>query len=129
MNDSVVDASSVLAVMRNEPGADAVRQALAEGEVFISSVNVTEVVTKLIDWGVAYADAVVALRELNLTCVQYTEELSLQAAALRPQTRTLGLSIGDRACLAVGLASRLRVLTADRAWSALQLPLTIVQIR
>jgi PIN domain nuclease of toxin-antitoxin system len=106
-----------------------VHQALLKGEVFVSSVNVVEVLTKLIDRDATYEDAVTALEELQLICVDVTTNHALRAAALRVQTRSLGLSVGDRACLALGIALGHPVLTADRAWSTLELPVAIVQIR
>lgn len=122
MSDSVTDASSILALLRDEPGANLVHRALIDGEVFVSSVNVVEVLTKLMDRGAIYGDAVAALDELKLICVDFTKEHAQRAAALRTTTRRFGLSLGDRACLALAIELQLPVLTADQAWSQIDLP-------
>jgi len=129
VTDSVADASAILTLIRGEPGALDVQRALADGRVFVSTVNVTEVVTKLLDWGMDEADAVEALQELKLISVEYSETTALRAATLRSDTRSLGLSTGDRACLALGLELDLRILTADRSWArvALRVPITVIR--
>ena len=125
---SVLDASAVLAVMQGEPGAARVRQAITEG-AYISSVNVTEVVTRQIDRGVPDSDARANVEELEIEIVPFDEELAYRAGLLRSATRSAGLSLGDRACLA--LAERLGVpaLTTDRVWGTLQLGIQIEVIR
>lgn len=125
---SVLDASAVLAVILGEPGAARVNQAIADG-TFISSVNVTEVVTRQIDRGVSDGDARANVEELEIEVVAFDEELAYRAGLLRSATRSAGLSLGDRACLA--LAERLGVpaLTTDRIWGTLQLGIQIEVIR
>ena len=125
---SVLDASAVLAVILAEPGAARVNQAIADG-AFISSVNVTEVVTRQINLGVSDADARANVEELEIEVVPFDEELAYRAGLLRSATRSAGLSLGDRACLA--LAERLGVpaLTTDRVWGTLQLGIQIEIVR
>ena len=111
-----------------EPGAARVNQAIADG-AFISSVNVTEVVTRQINLGVSDADARANVEELEIEVVPFDEELAYRAGLLRSATRSAGLSLGDRACLA--LAERLGVpaLTTDRVWGTLQLGIQIEIVR
>jgi ribonuclease VapC len=125
---SVLDASAVLAIMLGESGAERVRQAIAEG-AYISAVNVTEVVTRQLDRGVTESNARANVDELEIDVVSFDEDLAYRAGLLRSATRSAGLSLGDRACLA--LAERLGVpaLTADRAWGTLQLNIQIDVIR
>lgn len=129
VNDTVVDASAALVVIRREPGEDVVLGAIADGTAFISTVNVAEVISSLIDRGMTQSDAVGALATPELVVVPFTELHALAAAALRPPTRALGLSPGDRACLALGLELNRPILTADRAWAQLNLPVPIVLVR
>lgn len=125
---SVLDASAVLAVILSEPGAARVRQAITAG-AYISSVNVTEVMTRQIDRGVSDGVGRANIEELEIEVVEFDEELAYQAGLLRTATRSAGLSLGDRACLA--LAERLGVpaLTTDRIWGTLPLSIQIEVIR
>ena len=127
--DTVLDASALLAALRSEPGAAIVAKAFETDEVAISAVNHSECVAKLMEGGMKPDDIDEALAPLSLTVVVFDEEQSWTAAELRATTRSYGLSLGDRACLALATVSEARVLTADRAWAALPLGLTIEVVR
>ncbi len=103
--------------MNGEPGAEQVAAVLEEA--CLSSVNAAEVVSRLCDRGISRADARRAIDRLGMEIVPFDFEQAMTAGALRPATRALGLSLGDRACLALGQALGLPVLTADRAWGQL----------
>lgn len=118
MADVVLDASAVLALLRNEPGADLVAGLIA-GSV-VSAVNVTEVVAKLIERGAPAKDAIMITRALPFAIVSHDEELATSAGALWAQTRNVGLSLGDRACLALAARENLPAVTADRRWTEVQ---------
>jgi PIN domain nuclease of toxin-antitoxin system len=129
----VLDASALLVYLRDEPGAARVEGILSEGAA-ISAVNWAEVLSKLADLGEA-PDAVAQKIYSEgwvgpaLVIHPLTENLALEIARLRPRTRSAGLSIGDRACLALGLALGLPVFTTDRIWSRLRLPVRIHNVR
>lgn len=125
MSEAVLDASALLAVLQGEFGADRVITRLAEAA--ISAVNLAEVLSKLVDHGVPAAAACEAVAGLDLKVVAFDGALAQGVAALRASTRAAGLSLGDRACLA--LAARLGVpaVTADRAWRALRLEGVVVE--
>jgi PIN domain nuclease of toxin-antitoxin system len=123
----VVDSSVVLAVLRNEAGAEAAAAGLAGG--FLSSVNAVEVLTRLIDLGYAPDRAVSALARFRLAVVSFDEELAVLAGRLRAATRHRGLSLGDRACLALAIREKATALTADRNWVGLDLPCKVELIR
>lgn len=123
----VFDSSAVLTILKNEPGRDVVEQAL--GDPIISAVNLTEAISKLIDHGGDFEGAVAAVDSLALTVVPFDEELALSASRLRADTRHLGLSLGDRACLALAMTKDLPVLTADRIWASLDLGIEIRLVR
>ena len=112
----VLDSSAVLAYLNGEPGSDMVATHILSGQACILAVNQTEVLSKLSDWGMPMEDACAALATLALPVTPYTAELSIEAARLRQITRTQGLSLGDRACLALARQQQCAVLTGDRPW-------------
>jgi ribonuclease VapC len=115
----LLDASALLAYLQREPGFEAVREALREG-AGISAVNLAEVVGKLKAKGKDPDRILRRLLAMGLEVLPFTLEEALEealeAGALDPLTRPLGLSLGDRACLAAGKVRRLPVLTTDRSW-------------
>jgi ribonuclease VapC len=113
----VLDASAVLALLQGEAGAGRVAAALEAAA--ISAVNLSEVAAKLAEAGVPEGAARDALDALGMEVVVFEAELAWAAGRLRTLTRAAGLSLGDRACLALGSARSARVLTADRAWIGL----------
>lgn len=123
----VVDASAVLCVLLGERGADTV--AVRIKGAWISSVNLTEVLTRLIDLGSTPDDLDAVVPQLDLIVVPFDAELGRAAADLRRMTRAAGLSLGDRACLALGDRLQATVLTGDRKWSSLDLGIDVEQIR
>ena len=111
----VMDASALLALFNDEPGADEVIKAFSQ-PCLLSAVNHTEVLTKLLDKGLSPADAATVMTSVELQIVPFDETQSADAAWLRSVTRTVGLSLGDRACLALARAKNAVVLTADKPW-------------
>ena len=132
---SVLDASAWLAFVTRELGCDVVENVLVDEEGgLISTVNWAEVLTKLVDAGATpdEADAETRARGTvgqRLELRPLNEDLAREIARLRPLTKALGLSLGDRACLALAKAEGARVLTADRAWSQLNVGVAITVIR
>lgn len=114
----VLDASAVIAFLRGEPGAAVVRLAL-DAQPLISAVNLAEVLSKLVDKGAPQALAQQAVATLNLSVRAFDADAAHQVAWLRDASRRLGLSLGDRACLALAASVRAPVFTADRPWLAL----------
>jgi PIN domain nuclease of toxin-antitoxin system len=117
--DVVLDASALLALVHGEEGADVVEATIPGAQ--ISAVNLAEVVGKLADIGMPEDEIRAALAGLGLRVVDFDERLAFAAGLLRPLTRSEGLSLGDRACLAVAAATHRPALTADRSWAELGL--------
>lgn len=128
MSAIVYDASALLAVIFDEPGAERTLSWLARPGGEVSAVNWSEVATKLVERGLKPARVTTELGAFGLDVIPLDETLAIAAAALRPATRGLGLSLGDRCCLALGQLRKARIITADTAW--LQLPgFEIVSVR
>jgi len=125
---SVLDASAILAYLKRETGYDLVRQAIEVGAV-ASTADLAEVYAKVVAVGQQIDTVAVRLLALGLVPQPFTEADSRVSAALYTATRSLGLSLGDRACLALGLRLHLPVLTADRAWASLTVGADVRLIR
>jgi PIN domain nuclease of toxin-antitoxin system len=102
-------------MINGEPGGIAVK-ALTEDEAIISSVNLCEVVTKLVDKGFSDEQIDEALHAFTLSVLEFDHEQALRTGLLREQTRPFGLSLGDRACLNLARSLGRTALTADRSW-------------
>ena len=123
----VLDASALLAYLRAEPGSEAVDGEL--GSALITSVNWAEVLQKSLSAGVEVEGLRQELQALGLAVEPFSAGDADTAALLWPQTRHLGLSLADRACLSLALRLNLPVLTCDRLWAELTLPLRIQLLR
>lgn len=115
MPRAVLDASAVLAVILEEPGAEVVVETLRSGAV-MSAVNVAEVASRLHQDGWAEAEVAFAFDNLGIEVLPFDREVALLSGRYRTLTRRLGLGLGDRACLATGRVEEGPVLTADRSW-------------
>ncbi|WP_044559413.1 type II toxin-antitoxin system VapC family toxin [Azospirillum sp. B4] len=115
MSDVVLDSSALLAVLLAEPGAERVIATLPGA--LISTVNVAEVLTKLRERGMPVNEARQALEATGVEIVDFDLADAVLAADMRPATRANGLSLGDRACLALARSRRAPALTADQAWA------------
>lgn len=127
MRQKVLDSSAVLAYLQNEPGAQAVAEVLPES--IISAVNMAEVVARLQDGGMPdhwISEVAEAFKDQTLPFGLAT---ALICGRLRATTRDRGLSLGDRACLALALEMGLPVVTADRAWEGLLPTVEVLFIR
>jgi PIN domain nuclease of toxin-antitoxin system len=128
MNRIVLDASALLAVLNQEPGADKLTPQLLSA-ASSSTVNLAEVQSKLVKRGLDPDDAWEAAMSPIREAVAFTAEHARIAGSLITQTQALGLSLGDRACLALALALKAPVYTADRSWKGLKLGVRIHIIR
>jgi PIN domain nuclease of toxin-antitoxin system len=127
VNDVVLDASALLAVLRAEPGSDQVEPRLEGAR--IGAVNLSEVVAKLVDDGVPETEIRRAIGRLELDVHVFDAQHAYSAGVLREATRAFGLSLGDRACLALAQSLGAPALTADQSWSRLDLGIAIELIR
>jgi PIN domain nuclease of toxin-antitoxin system len=118
---AVLDASALLALLQDEPGAPAVVEAIEAGAA-ISTVNLSEVLAKLTERDQQVRSSVAAIRQVvdraegGLRIEPFTEEDAVEAADLRPRSTKQGLSFGDRACLALAARFEVSAVTTDGAW-------------
>lgn len=125
----VLDASAVLALLFREPGSDLVESYLENGESMMSAVNVSEVLANQQELQMPYEKTISYLLLMGVQVVDFTADMAVSAAALRSATKPLGLSFGDRACIALGKKEACLILTADRSWKELELGAEVVVIR
>ena len=127
MSKVVLDASALLAVIGREPEAAQIQSLFPHA--VISSVNLAEVHSKLVRKGVPKDEAWTATATLVPEVIEFDAKQARIAGDLVSQTRTLGLSLGDRACIALGIALKAPVVTTDRAWKSLRLGIDIKVLR
>jgi len=127
MSEVVLDTSAILAVLQQEQGADTVL-ALTDNAI-VSAVNAAEVQAKMIRDGVPPEKALTALQICVQLIVAFDATQAESAATLILLTKPYGLSLGERACLALGLARNCPVYTADRAWAQLQVGVEVRLVR
>jgi ribonuclease VapC len=124
---AVLDASALLAVLLGEPGAERVEPHLP-GAV-MSAVNLSEAAGKLMEKGAPLEAVKAAIAAVGLEIIAFDEVQAMAAADLRVRTRALGLSLGDRACIALGEMRGGTVFTCDRAWAQIDSAADIVVAR
>lgn len=130
MNKIVLDASALLAILHEEQGAEIFSQQFDLLEnVTMSVVNIAEVYGKLVGMGIGSEDAWEAVTAPIPEIADFDTEQAKIAGSMVAQTRSLGLSLGDRACLALGMVHKAPIYTADRVWKKLRLGVSIHVIR
>ncbi len=127
MSAIVFDSSVLIAILHQEPGSEVGEQSL--NEALISTVNLAEVATYLVRNSVPPETINEALAVFPIEVVPFDREQGLIAGCLYPACKSLGLSLGDRACLALAKSKSLPVLTADKAWLELGVDVSVKSIR
>ena len=123
----VLDASALLCLLNDEPGADRVMDVLTQ--CVVGTTNLAEVVSKLRERGLSLDDVREALGGLHLDVRPLSSAQALIIGDLRPATKSLGLSLGDRACLALAMDLQAEMLTTDRDLASADVGVTITNVR
>lgn len=114
MNEYILDASALLALLNNETGSK-----IVEGKISsccISTVNYSEVVAKLVEKNMPASLIQQSIQLLRIKLLAFDENIAFEAGKLRLETKKFGLAFGDRACLASAIVLRLPVITSDKVW-------------
>ena len=127
MIEVVLDASAILALLNKETGSEEVLKFI--GKAAMSTVNLSEVIAKLADAGIPEEDIRQIISHLNLEVIDFNQEQALKSGILRPITKSIGLSFGDRACLALGIILNQPVLTTDRLWVSINVGVEVRLLR
>ncbi|PAX08981.1 VapC toxin family PIN domain ribonuclease [Sphingomonas lenta] len=123
----VLDASALLCLLNNEPGADQVVNALTR--CVIGTTNLAEVVSKLRERGLPLDEVREALGGLHLDIRPLSPAQALIIGDLRPSTKQLGLSLGDRACLALAIDLNAEMFTTDGDLASVDVGISITHLR
>ena len=127
MSKVVIDASAILALLNKEPGHEIVDSHLPHS--IMSTVNLSETLAVLTEIGIAHKDAADLVITLIKEIIPFDEKQAVIAAALRKNTKSNGLSLGDRACLALAKELNLSAVTADKAWANANHSVKVILIR
>ena len=127
MSRFVLDASALLALLNDEPGADRVEELLSES--IMSTLNLAEAAGRLAAAGMPGAQIREVLAMLGLKLAPFTEEHALVAGLLHPRVQAWRLSLGDRACIALAQILGVPAVTADRVWGKVDIGVEVILIR
>src|SRR5262245_52624452 len=127
MASAVFDASALLAHIGQEQGSDRIDELAVEA--LMSAVNLAEVFSKLAERGLSQREADMIVYRYRLGVGTFDGELARQTGVLRPATKSLWLSLVDRACLALAQRVQLPIFTADKSWAKLNLGISIRVVR
>lgn len=123
----VLDASALLCLLNDEPGADRVVEVLTRS--VMDTTNLAEVVSKLRERGLSLEEVREALGGLHLDVRPLSPSQAMTIGDLRPATKPLGLSLGDRACLALALDLSAELFTIDADLASADVGVSITNIR
>ncbi len=125
-NNVILDASALLSLIHQEKGADIVKPLIKIA--VMSTINVSEVLTALQRTDISPREALVSISDIIQNIIPFDLEQAQLTAELNALTKSKGLSLGDRACIALGQKMGLPVYTADKIWGELQLENTEIKL-
>ena len=127
MSKIILDASALLALLNQEKGYEQVEKHLSNS--IMSAVNISEVIAVAADLGIPERELMPIISSIVADIIPFDTEHAYTAALIRKETKRYGLSLGDRACLALARLKNLPILTADKVWKDLELGIKINLIR
>lgn len=118
-NNVVLDSSALLALIQNEPGAEIIKPLL--NITVMSTINVAESLTVLQRANISPQEALSLINDIVNMIVPFDLEQARHVAELQSHVQHKGLSLGDRACISLGIKLQASIYTADKVWSELKL--------
>jgi PIN domain nuclease of toxin-antitoxin system len=125
--EAVLDASALLAFLRREPGAEKVAAVLTRS--CISAVNLAETYGKMVEYGKRLEDVAYQVERLRIPVIPFDASQAQIAASFWKLTRSVGMSLGDRACLALALKTGVPAFTTEKEWLECDVGVQVVKIR
>ena len=127
MAEAVLDASALIAFLRKERGGEKVAEVLTRS--CISAVNHAETLSKLVEYGKAVDEVAYQIERLQIPIIPFDAGQARIVGSLWKATRPVGLSLGDRACLALALSRNAPAWTTERKWETVDVGVQVIQIR
>ncbi|MFH1052725.1 MAG: type II toxin-antitoxin system VapC family toxin [bacterium] len=127
MNRLIFDSSAIIAFVNNEKGWENVFNIISGA--YINAINLAEVIEKLKELELGVSEILEIFDQLDIKIVKFDRELAVKTANLKIISKKYGLSLADRACIATGIYMNMGIVTADRIWAKLELPVKITLIR
>ncbi len=127
MSNKVIDSSAILALINKESGWEKVADIIENS--YLSTVNYSEIIDKLLYYKFTFKEIQQIFDKLKINVINFDRSIALETAKLKKLTKQYGLSLGDRACIATALLNDSDIVTADKIWLKLKLPVKIISIR
>jgi len=127
MNNFILDSSAVLAFIQRERGGDKVKEIIKNS--YLSTVNFSEIVSKLYFFQFSKKEVYDIIIQLEINLVDFDKNIAIDTGYIKYLNKKLGLSLGDCACIATAIAKNLDIVTADKIWLNLDLPVKVISIR
>ena len=127
MSKFILDSSVVLAFIHREPGYDKVSQIIKNS--YLSTVNFSEIISKLYIYNFTKIEVEDIIKKLRINLINFDKTVAIETGRLKYSNKQYGLSLGDCACIATAMINHLDIVTADKVWLKLDLPVKIITIR
>lgn len=125
---NIIDTSALIQFFQKEEGWEKVQDVITE-DCYISIINLTEFFTWIVRNNMSLSDVEEVVKLIGIKIVKYEYQQVLEVAKIYHKCKHYGLSLGDRACLALGLTKKINIVTADRVWQKLNLDISITCTR
>ena len=124
---SLFDTSALIALLKREPGYEILEELIANSS--ISAVNLSELVSVLTRSGITENEIDGIITDIIPEIISFSENIAIQTGKLSKHTKKLGLSLGDRACIATGIHHNMTIYTTDQVWQELKPLADIIVVR
>lgn len=123
----LLDTSAIIALLKKEPGYESLEEVVANSAVSI--INFSELVSVLMRTSIVESEIDEIIKDIIPEIIPFSEDIAIQTGKLIKLTKDLGLSLGDRACIATGIYHGIPIYTTDKVWKDLKTSAQIVIVR